>query len=79
LDTKVLGIFKGKSAIKIFKNNPHLKQKPYWGNHSRGYVVTTVGIDNDTIKRYAKYQEGWDKKEEKQTRIFDLFLPPPET
>lgn len=77
----LLGILKGKLAIKIFKSYPHLKQKPYWGNHfwSRGYFVTTVGIDEDIIKRYVKYQEVEDKKEENQTRNFDLFSPPPET
>ena len=77
----LLGILKGKLAIKIFKSYPHLKQKPYWRNHfwSRGYFVTTVGIDEDIIKRYVKYQEVEDKKEENQTRNFDLFSPPPET
>ena len=77
----LLGILKGKSAIKLFKSYPHLKQKPYWGNHfwSRGYFVTTVGVDEEVIKRYVKYQEGEDKKEESQTRNFDLFSPPSET
>jgi putative transposase len=76
----LLGVLKGKLAIKIFKSYPHLKQKPYWGNYfwSRGYFVTTVGIDEDMIKRYVKYQEGEDKKEESQTRNFDLFSPPSE-
>ena len=75
------GILKGKLAIKLFKSYPHLKQKPYWGNHfwSRGYFVTTVGVDEEVIKRYVKYQEGEDKKEESQTRNFDLFSPPSET
>jgi putative transposase len=77
----LLGTLKGKLAIKLFKSYPHLKQKPYWGNHfwSRGYFVTTVGVDEDIIKRYVKYQEGEDKKEENQTRNFDLFSPPSET
>ena len=77
----LLGILKGKLTIKLFKSYPHLKQKPYWGNHfwSRGYFVTTVGVDEDIIKRYVKYQEGEDKKEESQTRNFDLFSPPAES
>jgi putative transposase len=77
--SELLGTLKGKLAIKLFKSYPKLKQKPYWGNHfwSRGYFVTTVGIDEDIIKRYVKYQEGEDKKEETQTRDFDLFSPPP--
>jgi len=29
----LMGILKGKTAIKIFKSYPQLKKKPYWGNH----------------------------------------------
>jgi putative transposase len=79
--SELMGTLKGKLAIKLFKSYPNLKQKPYWGNHfwSRGYFVTTVGVDEEIIKRYVKYQEGEDKKEETQTREFDLFTPPPES
>jgi putative transposase len=71
----LMGTLKGKLAIKLFKSYPKLKEKPYWGNHfwSRGYFVTTVGVDEDIIRRYVKYQEGEDKREENQTRNFDLF------
>ena len=71
----LMGTLKGKLAIKLFKTYPKLKQKPYWGNHfwSRGYFVNTVGIDEDMIRRYVKYQEGEDKKEESQGRNFDMF------
>ena len=76
--SELLGTLKGKLAIKIFKTYPKLKLKPYWGNHfwSRGYFVTTVGVDEEIIRRYVKYQEGEDKKEETQTRDFDLFSRP---
>jgi putative transposase len=38
--SELMGVLKGKLAIKLFKNYPQLKQKPYWGNHfwSRGYL-----------------------------------------
>jgi putative transposase len=77
--SELLGTLKGKLAIKIFKSYHKLKQKPYWGNHfwSRGYFVATVGIDEDMIRHYVKYQEGEDKREENQSRNFDLFSPPP--
>ena len=54
-----MGVLKGKLAIKLFKTYPSLKKKPYWGNHfwSRGYFVSTVGLDSDMIKRYVKHQE----------------------
>ena len=79
--SELMGTLTGKLAIKLFKTYPKLKQKPYWGNHfwSRGYFVTTVGVDEDIIRRYVKYQEGEDKKEESQTRNFDLFSPPSES
>jgi len=40
-------------------NNFIMKKKPYWGDHfwARGYFVSTVGIDEEVIKRYVKYQE----------------------
>jgi putative transposase len=79
--SELMGVLKGKLAIKLFKTYPKLKQKPYWGNHfwSRGYFVTTVGVDDEIIRRYVKYQEGEDKKEDNQTQDFDLFSPPPES
>ena len=79
--SELMGVLKGKLAIKLFKTYPKMKQKPFWGNHfwSRGYFVTTVGVDEEIIKRYVKHQEGEDKKEETQTNNFDLFSPPSET
>ena len=61
-----MGILKGKTAIKVFKSFPSLKKKPYWGNHfwQRGYFVSTIGIDEDKIRRYVKYQDGKEKEEE---------------
>lgn len=54
-----MGILKGKTAVLLFKSYQSLKKKPYWGSHlsSRGYFVSTVGIDDEKIKRYVKYQE----------------------
>lgn len=70
-----MGILKGKTAIKMFKSYPNLKKKPYWGNHfwSRGYFVNTVGIDEDMIRRYVKYQEEEERKDEKERSDFTLF------
>ena len=48
----LMGILKGKTAIKLFKSYPQLKKKPYWGNHfwSRGYCVDTIGLDEEKKK-----------------------------
>jgi len=66
--SKLMGILKGKTAIKIFKSYPQLKKKPYWGNHfwSRGYCVDTIGLDEEKILKYVKYQEVQERKEEQQ-------------
>ena len=72
--SQMMGILKGKLAIKLFKSYPKMKQKPYWGNHfwARGYFVSTVGIDEDIIKRYVKHQEKEEKQIEEQQHRFDF-------
>ena len=57
--SKMMGTLKGRTAIRIFKQFPNLKQRPYWGNHfwAPGYCVDTVGLDSDMIKKYVQYQE----------------------
>ncbi len=73
--SEVMGILKGKTAIKVFKSYPALKRKPYWGNHfwSRGYCVSTIGLDENKIRRYVKFQEDKERLEEDQRQEFSLF------
>jgi len=70
--SKLMGTLKYKIAIKLFKSYPKLRQKPYWGNHfwAPGYFVSTVGIDEDTIRKYVKYQEKEEKKVEDNQQKF---------
>ena len=70
----VMGVLKGKTAIKIFQKFPSLKKKPYWGNHfwARGYCVSTIGMDEEKIRRYVKYQEKNEKIVEAQQMEFDF-------
>ena len=72
--SNLMGILKGKTAIKIFKSFSSLKKKPYWGNHfwSRGYCSSTVGLDEDKIRKYVKYQEQQEKLSEDQQQSFEL-------
>ncbi len=72
--SKLMGTLKGKIAIKLFKSYPKLREKPYWGNHfwAWGYFVSTVGLDEDTIRRYVKYQEKEEKKAENQQQRFNF-------
>jgi putative transposase len=73
--SELMVILKGKTAIKIFKSYPGLKKKPYWGNHfwSRGYCVTTLGMDEEKIRKYVKYQERNEREAEEQASNFGLF------
>ena len=70
-----MGMMKGKTAIGIFKSYRNLRRKRYWGNHfwSRGYCVTTVGMDEEKIRRYGRYQEEKERLEEKEREEQSLF------
>ena len=59
----LLGVVKGKTAIRVFKQFPNLRMKPYWGNHfwAKGYCVDTVGVNAEMIRKYVKYQEKIEK------------------
>ena len=72
--SKLMGVLKGKTAIKLFKSYPKLKQKPYWGNHfwARGYFVNTVGLDEEMIRKYVKHQEKEEKSIEDNQQKFDF-------
>jgi putative transposase len=68
-----MGYLKGKLAIRLFQQYEHLGKR-YWGRHfwSRGYCVSTIGLDEDKIRTYVKWQEGQDKQAElAQQHLFD--------
>ena len=69
--SEVMGILKGRTAIRVFKKFPNLKNKPYWGNHfwAPGYCVDTVGLDAEKIRKYVKYQENKERLEEQQLKF----------
>jgi putative transposase len=55
-----------------------MREKPYWGNHfwSRGYCVSTIGLDEEKIRRYVKFREQREKQAEKEQKEFGPFLRP---
>jgi len=61
-----MGMVKGRTAIRVFKQFPYLRQRPYWGNHfwAPGYCVDTIGLDAEMIRKYVQYQERQEKREE---------------
>ena len=64
--SKLMGIVKGRTAIRVFKQFTYLKVKPYWGNHfwAPGYCVDTVGLDEEMIIRYVRHQEKRERHQE---------------
>ena len=72
--SSVVGYLKGKLAIRIFQRNEKIG-KQFWGRHfwSRGYCVSTVGINEEMIRKYVRWQEEKDKDREKLQG--ELFQP----
>ncbi len=66
----MMGFLKGKSAIKAHntfcKKHRVIAQKSLW---ARGYFVSTVGIDEDTIRAYVKNQIEEDRSEDRNPKL----------
>ena len=60
--SSVMGYLKGKSALMIFERHANLKYK-YGNRHfwSEGYYVSTVGMNEETIRKYIAEQEQRDQ------------------
>ena len=68
--SRVMGFLKGKSAIQMFRKYAGLRKK-YYGQHywSRGYAVTTVGLDEEMIRKYVRWQEKKDREEDAAAQL----------
>lgn len=57
-----MGYLKGKSALMMFEKHANLKYKfenrHFW---DEGYYVSTVGVNEDTIRKYVREQDKHDK------------------
>jgi len=71
--SNIMGYLKGKLAIRVLNQYEYLRRQ-YWGQHlwSRGYCVSTVGLDEEKIRKYVQWQEAQEKRvEAEQRRLFD--------
>jgi putative transposase len=61
--SQVIGYIKGKSAIHLARMYGE-KRRNFVGQHfwARGYFVSTVGRDEEVIRRYIRHQEEEDKR-----------------
>ncbi len=63
----IVGFLKGKTALYIAQR--HGRRRKYRGYHiwARGYFVSTVGHDQEVVRRYIRNQEKVDKQTDQQT------------
>ena len=56
--SEVIGTIQGRVAIRLFKEVPELRKR-YWGRRfcSRGYFVSTIGVNESIIRQYVQKQE----------------------
>jgi putative transposase len=61
--SSVIGYIKGKSAISIARNitgrPKNFAGESFW---ARGYFVSTVGLDEETVRKYIREQEKEDER-----------------
>ena len=63
-----MGYLKGKSTLMIFERHANLKYK--YGNRNfwaKGYYVSTVGLNKETVAEYIRNQEQEDMMQDKMT------------
>jgi putative transposase len=68
-----MGYLKGKMALRLFQQYESLGRR-YWGRHlwARGYCVSTIGLDEEKIRKYVQWQEKQEKQAEAmQGKLFD--------
>jgi putative transposase len=67
-----VGYLKGKSAIRIHRDYSKVRGtlfgRSFW---SRGYCVSTVGFDQESVRRYIEEQEEHEKRQEQGRLMFD--------
>jgi len=67
---QVIGYMKGKSAIwvaRVCGRKKNFTGQNFW---ARGYCVSTIGLDDETVREYVKRQTEEDKKLD-QFKMFD--------
>ena len=68
----LMGYVKGKLSLRLFQRYEKIGKR-YWGRHlwARGFCVSTIGLNEEQVRKYVKWQEKKEKEIEK--RQLDLF------
>jgi len=63
----IMGYVKGKLSLRLFQRYETIGKR-YWGRHlwARGYCASTVGLNEEQIRKYVQWQEKKEKELEKQ-------------
>jgi putative transposase len=63
--SSIMGFLKGRLALSLFRRYERIGKR-FWGRHlwSRGYCVSTIGLNEDQIRRYVQWQEKQEKEAE---------------
>ena len=59
---RTIGFLKGKSAVRVHREllqNRRMTGLHFW---AKGYCVSTIGLDEHTIREYVRKQEGHDRE-----------------
>jgi putative transposase len=64
--SSLMGYVKGKLSLRLFQRYERFGKR-YWGRHlwSRGFCVSTIGLTEEQIRKYVKWQEKKEKEIEK--------------
>jgi putative transposase len=71
--SEFMGYLKGKMALRLFQQYESLGRR-YWGRHlwARRYCVSTIGLDEEKIRKYVQWQQKQEKQVEAvQGKLFD--------
>lgn len=71
--SEFMGYLKGKLALRLFQQYESLGKR-YWGRHlwARGYCVSTIGLDEEKIRKYVQWQERQERQVEvSQGKLFE--------
>ena len=63
--SNLMGFLKGRIALSLFRRYERIRKR-YRGRHlwSRGFCVSTIGLDEEKIRRYVQWQEKQEKEAE---------------
>ena len=63
--SSIMGFVKGRLSLAMFRRYERIGKR-FWGRHlwSRGYCVSTIGLDEEQIRKYVQWQERQEKDAE---------------